>query len=438
MNFRGDMTILRSHFIAIRKLHLRWVCFVFILILSVNSARILLREIDAQPHFICDELQNVQASTNFCSGRPYWSEYYHFVYSSGIASTWPAAVGWKWGHTMFAVRVANAVAAWLGVLLLGFLVLWRIRKLSVGLAILVPMTLWAAAMTSPFALPYWHGFLLSLGEVQSGLLIGCGYLLLFSHPVVAAFVFGAAVWHGKFLYILYALGGLVAYVIALRPQPIRVAFMSLSFVAPLILFLVYYSFKFDGNAASEFMSTQMAWIFEMRNRSTQASFVHFNSWSLGLIERLQAPNLEWTHYSQGQRAKMIILGVFPIGFGPLLWVVKRKAKMSVHDNFLMWTTLGLSLAVAAHAYWYFFLESTMGARYLQPAMYVGCGLYLFWGSEVIKNVRHLNAFKLSLVFLLIGVIALQSYVSWSGPLFRPNLTYARKCIDLYGPSCNEP
>jgi hypothetical protein len=398
---------------------------------TVQSFRIMVREADSLPAFVSDELNNVQQATHFLSGDQYFTDCcrgYDLSFSSGIATTWPAALGWFAGHRLIYARIADAFCAWLFAMLLG-IYFFRSRGFDAMASLAAPSALWAATITSPFALPYWHGFLLSLGELNGALWLAAGLMLLGSWPMLASFLFGLAVWHGKLLYGSYAAAALLAWVIARRPGLQKVLLVGAMFVAPLVLFVSYLFLRFGSSGAGAFLSAQFRWFLDMKNSSTPmpgaVTAAAAEEPVRGLFARLASPRLEWSHLSGGVHAKIAVLSLLPF-LGGALAAAQAKSRP------VFWTTLGLLGALAVHDAWWFLLHKEMWIRHLQPALYVGLGLWIFWLTGIAQRWARLRVAWLAAAFAL---VAAQAYVAWRGPLFGEGVRYAWACNELSSPQC---
>src|SRR3989338_9968441 len=140
---------------------------------------------DTLASFYVDEVPNTQAAVSFFTNGWYQTDRYDLFYSSGIAATWPSAIGWALGQNLLASRLGCLFFAWVSALVLGYSFFIR-QGYTRWEALAVTVCLWAMTTTSPVAFPYWHGFIYNLGEFNSALLVGFGVLWLGRYPLLSA------------------------------------------------------------------------------------------------------------------------------------------------------------------------------------------------------------------------------------------------------------
>jgi len=171
---------------------------VIIVISILASWKYMIFIADTLPRFDVDEVANVQAAVSLLTDGAYKSDHYNLIYSSGCVVTWPGSVGWLIGRNLFGSRLGNTFFTWGFALLLGYCFFRRFHFTKIE-ALASATFLWAFITTTPFAFPYWFGFMYTLGETNTLILFGFGLLLISKRPYLGAFIMGLTVFHGKFI-----------------------------------------------------------------------------------------------------------------------------------------------------------------------------------------------------------------------------------------------
>ena len=106
----------------------------------------------------------------------------------------PSGLAWLLGANLFGARLVAGAAVWLLALALGMRFL-RGAGFAAHTALLLSSALWSVTVMPLLGFPYWHGFLLTLGERAGALWLGWGRAEMAKRPARAAFLWGLAVWH---------------------------------------------------------------------------------------------------------------------------------------------------------------------------------------------------------------------------------------------------
>ncbi len=400
--------------------------------ISVFSWRLMVREADTLPYF-SDEVANVQATTSFFSNGNYVNDRYGLVYSSGIAVTWPSAIGWNLSRNMLGSRLSCAFFSWIFAVLLGFY-FFRDNGYAGSESLATSVCLWAVTVTSPLALPYWYGFMYNLGELNSAVLIGFGLLLIARHPFLSVFMFGVAVWHGKYLYFPFILVILFAdlYVqkLSVKRIMVRAGWYFIIFLLPLLIWMGWLCLNLDVTTMKQWLLTQFGWLDQMQGRH---SLLPSARTSLSTLwERLSSPDLEWAGYSKGTKMKDLLFSLGAMVITAIgIFAVKAK-KLRISDR-QIWLSSMAAVIVGIYSIWYFFIHQYMWQRHFQPAIYIGFGLFVFWGVKWVKNrAADLRPLFCAAAVLLLTIQVVQGV---KYPFLQSQLTYARSCTDLYGAQC---
>jgi hypothetical protein len=387
------------------------------------------------PPFLSDEIANNQMAVSFFTSGDYYSDRYKRVYSSGFVVTWPGAIGYRLGHNLLSIRLTCAFFTWLFAFILLFYI-FRRQGCETLEAAAIATSVWAVYITSPLAFPYWFGFMYNLGELNSFLLIALGFLLLSRTPLLSAFIFGLAVWHGKYLYLALVwailLGDLFSQKLSLKQYMVKILQYVGIFFLPFLLWLVWLAAKFGIPAVKEWINSQWGWFSYMKDAQEPLKPVIFSLKSLS--ERLHSPELEWVGYSKGTQLKtlMFSLGAIVLTMVSLLFSKIGRLNLSRREVFI---SLMVCLSIALYSFIYFFTHPFMWQRHFQPAIYSGLALWIFWVWKWVKSSSfNLKPLFYTAVFLLVvlGLIQAKGF-----PLGGSTDSYARSCNDLYGPQCDQ-
>jgi len=385
-------------------------------------------------HYFGDEIANDQSIVSFFSNGSYKSVQFGLVYSSGIAVTWPGAIGWFLGQNLLAARISCAFFSWLFSLWLGFC-FFREERCSRIESIVIPVFLWAWTVTSPFALPYWLGFLHNLGELNAVLLIGFGLFFLSRKLFFSTFLFGLAVWQGKLIYLPFVAVILLGHLLALKlpaKQLIKKSFLCfLTFMSPFLIWILWLSLKFGIPTMIEWITGQYQWVNFMMSHHQKVLSHNLVSG----LERFNSPTMEWASYSIGTKMKniMLSLGAIGITFVGVLLGHKKILPVSNQEKLI---TIFLACAIAVHTIGHFFFHPFMWQRHFQPSLYIGFGLFVFWLTKWIKSFSFNARPWLYIAALLL--LSIQTIQGSKNHLLDPQGSYARSCVDLYGSSCARP
>jgi len=410
------------------------------LVTSVNAGRSLVHYADVWP-FHVDELTYTQAAVNFFRSGNYTSDIYTGNFqpaiSTGLAVTWPSAIAWAFNSNLFASRLVVGGAVWSLYWIVGWLFL-RGRALSIPLTIGFLAGVWSLSL---FIVPNAPLLLTNMGELIGALWVGLGLLLLRKSPYAAALCWGVAVWFCKFIYSPVVIGfGAVWFMTAPEPWAVRLrraAIFLFWFLTPLLLWLVFMGVRFGNATVLAWMQGMAGWMQGSiqrwapygPHRLANAPKVY------GLIARLNSPELEWHTYAWDWKVKILVLtlGSMILSVGSLVGPPRL-----ITDRLSGWFTLVVIGGVGAYTAWYFLWHPNMYIRHLQPALYLGLGLYLFWLRQLAGRMKPFieqhQSLWLSLAVIGVG---LQTITPWRTPLLEPDPTYARTCTDLFSPDCGD-
>ena len=408
------------------------------LLASINSWHMLVIMADREKYFV-DEMWNSNAGLSFVTGLNYSQNYGGQAISGGISTgivgSLPSALAWLLGGSLFGARLGAGAAVWLLALALGMRFL-RGAGFAAHTALLLSTTLWSVTVMPLLGFPYWHGFLLTLGELAGALWLGWGLVLMPKHPVRAAFLWGLAVWHCKFIYAPLAVGFIVLNSVLaqpdLRSKLRRLLLLAAAFLLPLAAWALLIFLRFGVAGLSGWVREYSGFILAGRQRLDQSgSFFQL------LAARLVSPEFEWSSLSVGYRFKMLALSLGAVMAAPLAMRTVLAERPHLRSAALY---SGVVMAViVAYSYWYFLLHLTMWTRHFQPALYSGLGLLVYWGIWLYRiRLRPQVGIAQRLQLALILLLALQTVLVWRVPLLEPGISFARGCTDLGGASCARP
>lgn len=405
------------------------------LVTTLNAWRSMVHYADWWP-FLIDELVNTQAAVNFFQTGNYTSSSLSGGFpswiSTGLASTWPSALAWTVGSNLLASRLSLGAAVWILYLLIGWLYL-RKQTFSTPLVMFLLAGLWSVSVTDPLSMPNIWLFLINLGELTGVLWVGLGLLWIRTSPYGAALTWGIAIWLIKFIYFPLVFGfGIVWFMLLPEPWPRRLrrgVIFLFWFLVPILLWLTITWVRFDT-------ATVQLWISGVLNFAMHGGHgLDATPKVSGLIARLNSPELEWHTYALVWKVKILVLTLGSVALSLGLLLGKRRLVADRRSRWFMLVTIG---CVSAYTVWYFLWHPTMWIRHLQPALYLGLGLYLFWllqfAHHFKSSIEQRSWVWLNLATLLVG---LQTINAWQLPLLQSGTTYARACTKLFSPSCGD-
>lgn len=405
---------------------------VLALVTSLNAGRSLVHYADVWP-FHVDELTYTQAAVNFFRSGNYTSDLYTGNFqpaiSTGLAVTWPSAIAWAFNSNLFVSRLVVGGAVWSLYWIVGWLFL-RGQALSFPLTIGLIAGVWSLSL---FIVPNAPLLLTNMGELIGALWVGLGLLLLRKSPYAAALCWGVAVWFCKFIYSPVVIGFGVSWFMTSPEQWVtrlrRGIVCFCLFLTPFLLWLAIIWLRFDGTAVLSWLQATLGFTAHGQQWLSQSPQV------FGLIARLNSPDLEWHSYAWDWKVKILILTLGSITLSTGLLLARSRL---VTDRMTGWIILVVIGCISAYTAWYFLWHSFMWIRHLQPALYLGLGLYLFWLRQLAKPLQPLmHRYEWLWLSLAITVVGLQTLNTWQTPLLQAGPTFARTCTDLFSPDCGD-
>ena len=401
-----------------------WLMVVCIILLTVNSARIVYRSIYSEKPFV-DEIIFIRDYTDFFEALIYSNDGVtklgSWVHGSGIAGSGLGGAVFSLGGDLLHSRAIVSAFDALAAVLIG---VWLFRRWSIELlpALLGASLIWSATVTTPFALPYWHGFTLNLGELPGALWIGLGLVAATRRPHLAALCWGVAAWHTRLMWLPVPL--LLTFARALTiPRPLlvkaqRLATLTLMFLAPMVAWLVVCSVLFGVIEASRWLFTTLSYVGLGQGRGAGVTMHPStllasagNPLSVSrLMSRLQ--ELEWSSfYTLGTKIKVVSLSSGSIAVTLLGLYQQRPADRRPFTTLASWV---LMVMVLAYTYWWFMLHPTMWMRHFQPALYIGLGLWIFWLLQISLRFSLIDRpfFRWGAIAFVTTFVAWQAYFSW--------------------------
>ena len=398
---------------------------VCIILLTVNSARIVYRSIYSEIPFV-DEIILIRDYTDFFEALSYSNggvtKLGSWVHGSGIAGSGLGAAVFSLGGDLLHSRAIVSAFDALAAVLIGVCLFrrWSIELLP---ALLGASLIWSATVTTPFAFPYWLGFTYNLGELPGALWIGLGLVAATRRPHLAALCWGVAAWHTRLMWLPVPL--LLTFASALTiPRPLlvkaqRLATLTLMFLLPVVAWLLVCSVLFGVVEASRWLFTTLSLI-GLGQGGGQAITMHpstllalaGNPLSVSrLMSRLQ--ELEWSQgfYTLGTKIKIVSLSLGSVAVTLLGLYQQRPADRRPFTTLASWV---LMVMVLAYTYWWFMLHPTMWMRHFQPALYIGLGLWVFWLLQLSLRFSLFDRpfFRWGAIAFVTTFVAWQSYFSW--------------------------
>ena len=404
-----------------------WLMVVCIILLTVNSARIAYRSIYSETPFV-DEIVITRAHTKFLmSLTPAGDSVTRLddmAHSSGIVGSGLGAAVFVLGGDLLHSRITVAALDTLLATLIG-VALFRSWSFGLAPAVLGATLIWGLTVTTPFALPYWHGFTLNLGEFPAALVIGIGLLVAATSPNLATLIWGAAAWLTKPIYfpvlLLLTITSALTYSKAITWRTWELFVHLAIFLFPLVTFVTLIGFQYGmDEAASEFESPFRLLLFSKGTGVlTTFSPLHLllnNTHPLSLshlISRLHDPHLEWSQgfYTLGTKIKIVSLSLGSVAVTLLGLYQQRPADRRPFTTLASWVLMGM---VLAYTYWWFMLHPTMWMRHFQPALYIGLGLWIFWLLQLSLRFSLFDRpfFRWGATAFVTAFVAWQAYFSW--------------------------
>ena len=402
-----------------------WLMVAGIIFLTVNSARIVYRSIYSESVFVDQYFYTLIHYNVILSLTPAGaliSGIDRYAGASGFVGTGLGAAVFVLGGDLLHSRITIAALDTLLACLIG-LALFRRWSVEPVPAVLGATLIWGLTVTTPFALPYWNGFIFNLGELPGALVIGLGMLACARHPHLAAFYWGLAAWHTKPSYMPVAL--LLTLVRAwsiagpLRYKVRCLATLISMFLLPLAGWVFFAGARFGIAEAAQ----QLRWIVGFIGVQSQShqQFMPLNQLSaMGnpfslshLISRLHDPHLEWSqsYITLGTKLKVISLSLGSVAITLFGLYNQRPAD---RRPFTTLASVMLIVMVLAYTYWWFMLHPTMWMRHFQPALYIGLGLWIFWLLQISLRFSLFDRpiFRWGGIALATAFVVWQAYFSW--------------------------
>lgn len=296
--------------------------------------------------------------------------------TNGIMNTWPSGLALALGGNRLTARMVQALATQLFFFLLVYLFLKRNSYSSIG-SIAVASVVWLFLLR----LPYWHGFIINLGELPSAIWMGFGFLFIYSNPFVSSVFFGIAVWLGKFFYFPYSILLLMAIALIHEgdfKQKLTLFFKcNIGFFLPLVLWFLFILIRTDWGVLK-------IWLVDFNYLVFYSGSTKMTN-SIGFSERLAT--LEWSDYTLGTKGKILFFLFVP----PVMIAVEWMRNSTFLNKRNLFLIMALFLGIILNCIYYFFLHPVMWIRYLQPALYLSFGLFFFilfqWIKDANKQVK---------------------------------------------------
>ena len=404
-----------------------WLMLVCIILLTVNSARIVYRSIFSEKPFV-DEIGFIRTYADFFKAFGYSNDgitkLNFWILGSGIAGSGLGGAVFSLGGDLLHSRAIVSAFDALAAVLIGVCLFrrWSIQLLP---ALLGASLIWSATVTTPFALPYWLGFTYNLGELPGALWIGLGLVAVTRRPHLAALCWGVAAWLTRLMWLPVPLLLTLASALTL-PRPLlvkvqRLATMTLMFLMPMVAWLLVCTVLFGVAEATGWLVTALGYI-GLGKQGFYAIEIHpstllasaGNPFSVSrLMSRLQNPHLEWSQgfYTLGTKLKVVSLSLGSIAV-TLLGLYKQRP--ADRRPFTTLASSVLMVVVLAYTYWWFMLHPTMWMRHFQPALYIGLGLWIFWLLQISMRFSLFDRpfFRWGATAFVTAFVAWQAYFSW--------------------------
>ena len=402
-----------------------WLMVAGIILLTVNSARIVYRSIYSEIVFVDEWAYTLSIYNLLSSLTPAGADISgieRYVGGSGIFGSGIGASVFFLGGDLLYSRVTVATLDTLIALFIGFSLFrrWFFGPLQ---SILGANIFWGLSVTTPFALPYWHGFIYNLGELPGAILVGLGLVACARRPHLAAFFWGLVAWHTKPLYfpvpLLLTLASAWSFPVPIRGKLSKLASLMSIFLLPLFIWLIFAAVRFGITEAANQVTTIAGFIgiYSQTHQDFQPLYQLSkigNPFSLShLISRLNDPNLEWSQsfITFGTKLKVVALSL-----GSVVITLAGLASQRPADRraFTTLASFAISVMVLAYTYWWFMLHPTMWMRHFQPAIYIGFGLWVFWLLQISLRFSLFDRplFRWGAIAFATTFVVWQAYFSW--------------------------
>jgi len=402
-----------------------WLMVVCIILLTVNSARIVYRSIYSENVFV-DQIYYSRMHYNvilsLTPAGTLITAYDSMAGTSGFVGSGLGAAVFVLGGDLLHSRITVAALDTLLAVLIG-VALFRSWSFGLAPAVLGATLIWGLTVTTPFALPYWHGFIYNLGELPGALVIALGLLVCARRPHLAAFCWGLVAWHTKPVFfpvpILLIFASAWSIAAPIRSKLWQFVRLLSTFLLPLIFWLLFISARFGVAAAATHLTNFGGFIGLYAGHQQEAQPL-YQLKSIGnplsvarLISRLEDPHLEWSqsYYTLGTKLKTISLSLGSVAVTLLGLYQQRPADRRPFTTLASWV---LMVMVLAYTYWWFMLHPTMWMRHFQPALYIGLGLWVFWLLQISLRFSLFDRplFRWGAIAFATTFVVWQAYFSW--------------------------
>lgn len=355
-----------------------------------------------------DETINTQAVVKFFASGEYSADQtqpFEPRISTGLLATWPSGVAINFARcSLWGARLVLMIIYGLSGYLLFFMAL-RSNNLSASISFIYSLVIWALLARSP----YFDGYIYNLGEYPAALWFGFGVLAI-AHDryLLGAFLMGCATWGCKFIYIVPSAAGLLGLVAggSRINNYRRIIKVSFCFLLPLLVWMTWIYVKTDFPTLKSWVNSAVSFVLRGNSGMDQNAVIH------GLLNRLSSPKLEWSAYSLLRKTWIIVSLFLPIIFTLLAWkTTPRKEKFIL---------LATSLSTLIFAIWYFLFHPYMWIRHIQPGLFLGYGVIMFFSFRFYqKNITAVfSSFLRTHLTVSIGLFFLSSlaagYFIWKG------------------------
>ena len=289
---------------------------------------------------------------------------YSIYLTSGPLSAVGSVIGWNLTDKIIFARIMNYY--WIFFLHLVFILFMKYQyKLNINYLILSSSFL-------ILLIPWWQGYLYSLGEVASVLIFTNAVFLFYRLRKLSLFLFSLSIFFGKLLTLLSFLG-FYLFNLFIEKKIRRVFLDSFFFLIPLVSWLTLVSFRYEDGSFFNYLFSLFDLI--LNHQSSGATTLDSSNSSSFVQTLLLSEYSNWNLY---EKIRTLIV---PIVFLFLIFLEKKEI-----NKFFGNISIPLIGAIIFPYIWFWLLSPTKWIRYSQHfTVIIIISIFYFINYEIFKN-----------------------------------------------------